>query len=96
MIGRNQIAFPEFERPTPHRRLVSDGSHNEPAIGFEIIVLKEFLPALQREIGAVDEILVKLVAVRVDVVNTILVLAIYYEQNVRQGVRRVRVVNNGE
>ena len=46
MIRRDQVAFPEFKGPAPHRRLVSDGTQDETAVGFEVVILKEDLSAL--------------------------------------------------
>ena len=43
MDGRNQIAFPEFKRPAPHRSLKSDRAENKTPVRLEIIVFKELL-----------------------------------------------------
>ena len=96
MIGGNQITFPKFKRPTSDRRLISDSPENESPVGFQIIILEKHLTALERQISAVHKILVKLVEFGVDVINAILVLSIDHEQNMRQSVRRVGVVNHGE
>ena len=61
-----------------------------------IELLVEFLAALERKIRPVNEVLVKRITLRVDVINAIVVFPIDYEQRVRQGVGRVCVVGDSE
>ena len=94
MDRRNQIAFPEFKCPAPHRSLKSDRAENKTPVRLEIIVFKELLATLQREIGAVNKVLMKLVPVGVDVLDAFKILTIDNKQDVRQRIWRVGVVNH--
>ena len=96
LIRGNQIAFPEFEGPLSHRRLVGNRAHDKAAIGLQIIIFKEDLSALERKISPINEILVKLKELGVDVIDPIMVLPIDDKQHVRQSVGRVRIVCDGE
>src|SRR5215510_13769573 len=60
------------------------------------MVNKEFAPALEREISAIDEVFVKAVALLVDVVDLVVVFAIDHDHDVRQRVRSVRIVRDGD
>ncbi len=90
-----QIAFPEFERPTAYRSLISECAENEAPVRFQIIVDEKLAAAFERQVIAVNEIFVKAVALFVDVVDFVVVLAIDHNHHVRQGVRRVRIVRDG-
>jgi hypothetical protein len=76
--------------------LIGNGAENEAPVRFQIIVLEKFLAAFKRQIGAVDEVLVKLVELGIDVIDPVLALSINHEQQVRQCIRRVRVVSNSQ
>ena len=78
------------------RGLISNGAEDEASIGFEIVVLEKLSAALEREIGAVDEVFVKAVALLVDVIDLVAVFAINHEQHVGESIWRVRVIGEGE
>ena len=62
--------------------------------GFEIVVYEKLAAAFEREIGAVNEVFVKAVALLVDVVDLVVVFAIDHKHHVRQGEGRVCVVSD--
>ncbi len=84
------VALPELERPALDRGLIGERAEDEAAVRLRVILL-ELRAAFEREIRAVDEILVEAVALRVDVVDAVPFLAVDDEHDVRQGVRRVGV-----
>jgi len=90
-LGYQDIDF--GQRPAFSEQYLLRGQ-DEPAIRFQIIVFEKFLPALKRQISAVDEIFVKLVELGVDIVNAVLVLAVDDKQHVRQRIRCVRIVDD--
>src|SRR5207253_3239169 len=94
LLRRNQIAFPEFKGPTAHRGLISDRAQNETAIRLEVIVLEKLLSSLERKISTINKILVKFIKLSVDVINSVAVLSIDREQNMRQSVGRIGIVND--
>ena len=91
LFGRDCVALPELEGEAFDRRLVSDGAHDEAAVGLQIVVLKKLLAALKRQVSAVDEIFVEAITLRVDVIDFILVAPINNEQHMRQRVARISV-----
>src|SRR6185437_14350143 len=96
LIRGNQIAFPEFKRPALQRRLIGDRPEDEAAIWLEIVVLKKLTTAFQREISSIYEVFVESIALRVDVVDLVLVLTIDNEEHVRQRVGCVGIVGDGQ
>ena len=96
LIGGDQIAFPEFERPAAYRSLIANRAHDETTVRLQIVILKKHLTTFQREISAVHEVFVKGVALRVDVIDAIAVLSVNNEQHVRQRVRRIWIIDDRE
>src|SRR5262249_21156377 len=88
---RRQIAFPKFKSELAELGLIGDGSENEAAVRFQIVVLEKFAPAFEREIIRADEFSVKRVALRVDVVDSLtgvgLLRPVNDEHQVRQRVK---------
>ena len=86
------IALPELKGPTLNRSLIGERSQNEATILVNVVFLKKVLTTIKREICAVDEIFMEGVALGVDVIDFITVLAINDEENMRQRVGRVRII----
>ena len=89
--ARMQVALPELERPALDGRLIGERAEDEAAVRLEVVVLEELVAAFEREVGAVDEVFVEAVALRVDVVDFVPVLAVDDEHDVRQRVGLVGV-----
>jgi hypothetical protein len=76
LVGGDEIALPEFEGPAVDGRAVRDRAQDEAPVRLQEVVREELLPALQGQIGAVDEVPVEPVPLRVDVVDAVPILAI--------------------
>ena len=85
-LGRNKVARPVLEGVTLDGRLPRERAEYEAAFVGEVVVPEEVLRVFEREVRALDEVLVEAEALRVDVVNPILIAAVYDEDYVRQRV----------
>src|SRR5260221_10104353 len=96
LIRRDQIGLPEFKGPSPYGCLISDRAQNETAVGLEVVIFKKHLAPFQRKIVAVNKVLMKFIAFGIDVINPITILTVDREQDVRQSIGSVGIVNDGE
>ena len=96
LIRRNQIAFPKLESPTFYWSLIRKRAEDEAAVRLEVIVIKKLLAPFKRKVCAIDEVLVKLVALLVHVIDLIPVFAIDHKHQVWQCVWSVGVVGDRE
>jgi hypothetical protein len=83
LIGRNQIAFPKLKGPTLDGCLIGNRAENEAPVWFQIVILEKLAATLKGQIGSVHEVFVKGIALRVDVVDFVSVLAVDDKQDVR-------------
>src|SRR6185503_17563190 len=93
LIAGNQDAFPKLKGPTLEWGLISECAENETAIDADVVVVEEVTPALERQVRTVHEVFVEAIILPIDVVDLVAVLAIDHDQDVRQSVRSIGVVN---
>ena len=71
--------------------MVSNRAHDEATVGVEVVILCELFTSVQRKIRSIDEILMKTITLRIDIVDLVILLAIDDEEDVRQRIGSVRV-----
>ena len=91
LVCRYLVALPELEGVAPDGRLPRERAEDEAAVRVDVVVAPELLAAFEREVRAVDEVLVEAVALRVDVIDFVAVLSVNDEEDVRQRVGLVCV-----
>ena len=90
---RKTVAFPEFKREFIDGRLIGDGSKQEAAIGFQVVVLVESAAPLKRQVFGVHEIFMELIRLRIYVIDSPVIAAVYNKHHMRQRVKSPPVVN---